>query len=117
MGLSRLNRLTKSDNFAKIKKSKRCRKFLSGGLVFYVCLNRKNVSRMAVVCSSKLGDACNRNRLKRLIHEIFRLNHTRFLQNADIIVIPQKEVMSSADYRYIEKYFLSILKQARILKE
>ena len=116
MGLSRLNRLTKSDNFAKIKKSKRCRKFLSGGFVFYICPNGKNVSYLAVVCSSKLGDACKRNRLKRLVHEVFRLNNARFLQNADIIVIPQKEVMPLVNYRYIEKYFLEAFQKARFLK-
>lgn len=115
MGLSRLNRLTKSDNFAKIKKSKRCRKFLSGGFVFYVCQNGKDISHLAVVCSSKLGDACKRNRLKRLIHEVFRLNHTRFLQNADIIVIPQKDVMSSVNYWYIEKHFLEAFQKAGFL--
>jgi len=116
MGLSRLNRLTKSDNFAKIKKSKRCRKFLSGGLVFYICPNGKNVSRMSVVCSSKLGDACKRNRLKRLIHEVFRLNHMGFLQNADIIIIPQKEVMPLVDYRYIRKHFFEAFQKAGFLK-
>ncbi|MBI5574045.1 MAG: ribonuclease P protein component [Elusimicrobia bacterium] len=116
MGLSRLNRLTKSDNFAKIKKSKNCRKFLSGGFVFYICPNGKNVFHMAVVCSSKLGDACKRNRLKRLIHEVFRLNHTRLLQNADIIVIPQKEVMQTVNYRYIEKHFLGVFQKAGFLK-
>lgn len=116
MGLSWLNRLTKSDNFAKIKKSKRCRKFLSGGFVFYICPNGKNVSRMSVVCSSKLGDACKRNRLKRLVHEVFRINHTRFLQIADIIVIPQKDVMPLVNYRYIEKHFLEAFQKAGFLK-
>ena len=116
MGLSRLNRLTKSDNLDAKKKSKHCRKLLSGGFVFYICPNGKNVSRMAVVCSSKLGDACKRNRLKRLIHEVFRLNHMRFLQNTDIIVIPQKEVMPSVNSRYIEKHFLEAFQKAGFLK-
>lgn len=116
MGLARLNRLTKSDNFAEIKKSARCKKIFSGGFVFYICPNTRNVSRLAVVSSSKLGDICKRNRLKRLIHEVFRLNNVRFCQNANIIVIPQKDVMLLADYRYIEKHFLEVMRKSGILK-
>ncbi|MFH1540370.1 MAG: ribonuclease P protein component [Elusimicrobiota bacterium] len=115
MGLSRSNRLTKVDNFAEIKKSEGCRKILSNGFVFYICPNKKNVSRIAVVCFSKLGDACVRNKLKRRVHEIFRLNNVRFKYYADIIVIPQKDVMPLANYLYIEKHFLNTLKQIRII--
>ncbi|MDO8734402.1 MAG: ribonuclease P protein component, partial [Elusimicrobiota bacterium] len=60
--------------------------------------------------------ACKRNRLKRLVHEVFRIKHTRFLQIADIIVIPQKEVMPSVNYRYIEKHFLEAFQKAGFLK-
>ncbi|MFH0948507.1 MAG: ribonuclease P protein component [Elusimicrobiota bacterium] len=114
MGLARINRLTKADNFVEIKKSEGCKKFLSGGFVFYIRPNGKDVSRLAVVLSSKLGDACKRNLLKRRFHSVFRLNNTQFHQNADIIVIPQKDVMSIADYPYIEKHFLGALKKGQV---
>ena len=114
MGLPRLNRLTKSDNFSRIKK--RGKKVFSGGLIFYICPTAQNTSRLAVVCSSKLAGARKRNRIKRLIREVFRLNSGRFIKNADIIAIPQNNAVPSINYSYVEKHFFEVMKKAGILK-
>lgn len=111
MGLARKNRLTKTDNFSVIKK--RGKRIVSGAFVYYVCSGGRDVSRLAVVVSSKLGIACRRNRLKRRVREVFRLNMKRFNQNVDIIAIPQKSAVSMS-YSGVEKHFLNILKKSGI---
>jgi len=115
MAIARVHRLTKSDDFTDIKR--RGKKISSGGLVSYICPNTKNVSRLAVVCSSKLGDAHKRNRLKRLAGEVFRLNLGRFKMTADVVVIAQKEIMPALDFRNIEKIFLQILERSGIIEK
>ena len=105
--------MTKTDNFSVIKKSGK--RITSGVFVYYICPNSRNVSRLAVVTSSKLGIACKRNRIKRQVREIFRLNIKRFNQNVDIIAIPQKNAISMS-YSGVEKHFLDILKKGNILE-
>ncbi len=53
-------------------------------------------ARLGIVASRKLGDAVHRNRAKRLIREIFRLNQP--LPGGvgiDLIVIPRRELLDA----------------------
>ena len=53
-------------------------------------------SRLGIVASRKLGDAVHRNRAKRLIREVFRLNQP--LQSGagvDLVVIPRRELFAA----------------------
>ncbi|MBN1384867.1 MAG: ribonuclease P protein component [Elusimicrobia bacterium] len=113
MALSRKNRLTRKDNFLRIKKYGK--RVVSNGLICYIYPNNSKVSRLAVVASSKSGIACNRNRLKRCIREEFRLNMQHFTRNADVIVFAQKDAVSLISHTKVRKYFLNVLKESKIL--
>ncbi|MEW6555967.1 MAG: ribonuclease P protein component [Elusimicrobiota bacterium] len=114
MGLARQYRLTKSDNFLEIKKN--ARKILSGGYSFYICLNNRDISRLAVIVSEKLGNACLRHRLKRIVQEVFRLNNRSFTKNVDIIIIARNEISPTVCYSDFECCFLSAFQKANLLK-
>jgi ribonuclease P protein component len=58
--------------------------------------NAGTSARLGIVASRKLGDAVRRNRAKRLIREIFRLNQPLPGGLAvDVIVIPRRELFDA----------------------
>lgn len=63
--------------------------------------------RLGLVASRRLGGAVQRNRAKRLIRELFRLNKRSSTTGSDIVIIPNGELVKApfaaleADYRGI----------------
>ena len=42
--------------------------------------------------TKKIGSACERNRIKRVLREFFRLNQALMVPHVDLVVIPKKHV-------------------------
>ena len=67
--------------------------------------SKASTCRLGIVASRKLGDAVRRNRAKRLIREIFRLNPQPGEARAvDIVVIPRMELFGAAYTAVVEDY-------------
>ncbi|MDD5686505.1 MAG: ribonuclease P protein component [Elusimicrobia bacterium] len=115
MGLPAENRLTRHDDFFAIKKYGK--KYFFPELIVYIYKNNKNVSRLAVIISGKFGDAVLRNRVKRLIREVFRIHIKDFSGFFDILIIPQKKILDTKqlDYFYVEELFLKVYKKLKVI--
>lgn len=70
--------------------------------------------RMGVSASSKLGGAVVRNRLRRMVKEIVRLNAGKLIADNDLILIVRKPALS-LPYKEMEGSVLHVLRKAGLL--
>ncbi len=61
-------------------------------------------TRLGIVASKKFGNSVQRNRLKRLIREVYRRNRKLFPESSDLVVIP-KRVRHRIDYHGLKEEF------------
>jgi len=71
--------------------------------------------RLGVSASKKLGGAVVRNRMRRRVKEIVRLNADRLPEQTDLIIIVRKPALDLT-YRETERSILHVLKKAGLLK-
>lgn len=74
----------------------------------------KGTFRMGISASSKLGGAVVRNRLRRMVKEIVRLNAGKLLEDMDLILIVRKPALS-LPYKEMEGSVLHVLRKAGLL--
>lgn len=85
--------------------------------LFFVRFAPNNLenSRFAVVISNKISKkATVRNRLRRQVREIIRLNLDKFEQNTDAIVNILAPALES-DYETLDKELLDVFKKSKII--
>ena len=63
----------------------RSRGFADGLLVLYARRNRTETNRVGVTVGKKLGKAHIRNRIRRRVREVYRLNEDKFRTGWDIV--------------------------------
>lgn len=85
-------------------------------LVVYCQKNRRHLSRLGVSASTKLGGAVTRNRVRRRLREIYRLNKPRMLPGYDLILVPRVRAVS-AGYQQLERAYLRLLEELGLLRE
>ena len=87
-----------------------------GYLVLYARKNRTQENRVGITVGKKLGKAHIRNRTRRRIREIYRLNEEQFQPGWDIVVVARSRAVD-APFDMLTKSFLSLAKKAGFLRE
>ena len=87
-----------------------------GYLVLYARKNRTDSNRVGITVGKKLGKAHIRNRTRRRIREVYRLNEEKFLPGWDIVVVARSRAVE-APFDKLTKSYLSLAKKAGILQE
>jgi ribonuclease P protein component len=80
-------RLRKSNDFRRVFAHGRRR--VTRYFVIYTLPNRLEVSRIGIQIRRKIGTAVTRNRLKRMVRELFRRMKGEFREPMDIILIAE----------------------------
>ena len=88
----------------------------NGYLVLYARPNRSATNRVGITVSKKLGHAVVRNRVRRRLREVYRLNETLFRPGWDIVVVARSRAIS-ADFKELTGAYLSLARKAGILLE
>ena len=88
----------------------------NGYLVLYARPNRLGINRVGITTGKKLGHAVVRNRVRRRLREVYRLNEDRFTSGWDLVVVARSRCIS-ADFRKLTDAYLALAEKAGILKE
>ena len=68
---------------------------VAGGMVLYCRKNRLGHNRLGVTVSVKLGNAVKRNRARRRLREVYRLNSLRLRQGWDIVLVARNRTLTA----------------------
>jgi ribonuclease P protein component len=85
-------------------------------LALYVRRNGRKTNRLGLTVSTKVGCAVVRNRVRRRLREIYRLNEDKLARGVDVVVVARVRAASS-DYHRLEKSFLKLADKLDLLKK
>ena len=85
-------------------------------LVLYARPNRSATNRVGVTVGKKLGKAVIRNRVRRRLREIYRLQEHRFAPGWDIVVVARSRCID-ADFQKLTQAYLALAEKAGILAQ
>jgi ribonuclease P protein component len=84
-------------------------------IVVYCRKNKKDCNRLGITVGVKIGKAVQRNRIRRRLREIYRLNEEKFSSGWDIVVVARVKCRY-AEYRRIEADLLRLSGKLGLLK-
>ncbi|MEY8000727.1 ribonuclease P protein component [Clostridium sp. Mt-5] len=90
---------------------KRGRSFSNNLLVLYIYRNRKNINRLGISISKRVGKSVERNRIKRLIKEICRLDIKDVKIGYDLVFIA-RNLSNGKNYIEIGNSTKNLIKKA-----
>ncbi len=85
-------------------------------LVLYARHNRLGKNRVGYTVSKKLGHAVVRNRTRRRLREVYRLNEEKFTPGWDIVVVARTRAVD-APFEKLTASFLRLAEKAGLLME
>lgn len=88
----------------------------NGYLVLYARENHSSANRVGITVGKKLGKAVIRNRVRRRLREVYRLNEAAFCSGYDIVVVARSKCVG-AEFEKLTAAYLHLANKAGILRE
>ncbi|MDL2300677.1 ribonuclease P protein component [Clostridiaceae bacterium OttesenSCG-928-D20] len=89
-------------------------KFKSSDLMtVYFKRNGTKQNRLGITVSTKIGNAVQRNKVRRRLREIYRLNEAKFKPGLDIIIVARVK-SRFVSYKQLEKTFFYCCKKLEL---
>lgn len=83
-------------------------------LVVYCRKTNRAYNRIGITVTNKIGKAVHRNRVRRRIREIYRLNEHRLLPGTDMVIVARVR-SRYVSYQELERAFLAACKRLNVL--
>ena len=83
-------------------------------VAIYVRPNGTEFNRIGITVSGKIGGAVVRNRIRRRLKEIYRLNEKSLKPGFDIVIAARRKCIS-ANYHEIETSVLTVFRKLNLL--
>ena len=109
----RIYRIRKNAEFRAVYR--RGKSFSNSLLVLYIYKNKKNINRLGVSINKRVGNSVERNRIKRLIKEIYRLNSDNIKVGYDLVFIA-RNLSKGRNYMEIGNSIKNLIKKAGLWK-
>lgn len=88
---------------------------VGGGMVLYCRRNKLGHNRLGITVSVKLGHAVVRNRARRRLREVYRLNGSKLRQGWDIILVARGRT-ATAPWKDLSDTFLRLCRKLDLLE-
>ena len=112
--MKRRYRIKKNERFQTIRR--KGRSFSNRQLVLCTLPNDLPYSRFGFSISARIGNAVERNRIKRRLREAIRLRQSTIEPGWDIVFIARRPIRQ-ADYHQMDDACARLLRRARLLLE
>lgn len=107
------NRIKSKNDFQIVYKTGRS--VVDSMSVMYVLANDEKNIKIGLAVGKKMGNAVVRNRVKRLMREVFRHRRSELKDSIHIIWVARKKLIAADIYTY-DRIFMRLAKRAGILK-
>ena len=85
-------------------------------MVLYCRKNGREQSRLGLTVSTKLGGAVTRNKVRRRLREIYRLNEDKLAPGRDIVIVARTRAVTGRFWD-LEREFLRLAKKVQLLRQ
>ena len=89
---------------------------VSGSMVIYCRKNSLGHNRLGLTVSVKVGKAVVRNRVRRRLREVYRLNNPALKQGWDIVLVGRGRTLT-APWKELNATYLRLCKKLSLLEE
>ncbi len=83
--------------------------------VLYILPVTSEGVKIGFAVGKKVGNAVVRNRVKRMMREVFRHNRLKVVSNVNLIWVARKKLVA-ADFKTYDRVFMRLAKRAALLK-
>ena len=88
----RIDRLRKRNEYRQVQLTGR--RIHTRHFLIVVKPNTSNTGRLGITVTKRVGSAVKRNRIKRVVREVFRRNRALFPRSHDVVFIAKRDLVS-----------------------
>ena len=108
--------VTLKENYEFRRMYQRGKSAVSGSMVVYCRKNRLGHNRLGLTASTKLGHAVVRNRCRRRLREVYRLNTPALRQGYDLILVARGRT-ATASWKELNDTFMKLCRKLDLLED